>query len=158
VTYPSGPANTGYPSSPGPAPLTPTPDVSGQFRLADMASPPRRKLWPWIAAAIVVLVLAAGVAVWFLRPETPVGSSTKLTLASAAAACQEKVKAQLKAPGTAKFGGEEYSTTNTDTPVRVSGWVDAENSFGALVRNRYSCLAMPTDHGWSVGDVTFSDW
>jgi hypothetical protein len=64
----------------------------------------------------------------------------------------------LKAPGTAKFGGEEYSTRNTDIPVRVSGWVDAENSFGALVRNRYSCLATPTEHGWSVGEVTFSDW
>lgn len=130
----------------------------GAFHLADMA-PTSRRLWPWITAAMVVLALGlAGLGYWLTRPDPPSSSSSSLTLSSATAACQEKVLAQLKAPGTAKFGGEEYSTTNTTTPVRVSGWVDAENSFSALVRNRYSCLAIPTEAGWSISDVTFSAW
>ncbi len=123
----------------------------------------RRRAWPaWVIGLIglVSTSLVVGLGLLFAaRSDTdPPASTTKLTLSSAAAGCQEKVLPQLKAPGTAKFGGEEYSTTNTTVPVRVSGWVDAENSFGALVRNRYSCLATPTDHGWSISDVTFSAW
>lgn len=133
--------------------------VEDPFQLGQMANPRRRRLWPWITAAMVVLALGlAGAGWWITRPDVPTSGSSTLTLSSAAAGCQERVLPRLKAPGTAKFGGEEYSTRNTTIPVRVSAWVDAENSFGALVRNRYSCLATPTEHGWSISDVTFSEW
>lgn len=131
----------------------------GAFHLADMATPTPRRLWPWITAAMVVLALGlAGLGYILTRPDAPTSSSSMLTLASATAGCQEKVLPRLKAPGTAKFGGDDYSTTNTTMPVRVSGWVDAQNGFGALLRYRYSCLATPTEHGWSISDVTFSAW
>lgn len=58
---------------------------------------------------------------------------------------QEAVKKQLKAPSTAKFpwGSDEYNikevASNDDgfNEYYISGYVDAENSFGAKIRTRF---------------------
>ncbi|KQQ99451.1 PEGA domain-containing protein [Deinococcus sp. Leaf326] len=57
--------------------------------------------------------------------------------------CQDAVRAQLKAPSTAKFPGvlekaaavTTYENGNKDW----SGWVDSQNSFGALLRTEFLC-------------------
>lgn len=57
--------------------------------------------------------------------------------------CQDAVRAQLKAPSTAKFPGvlekadavTSYENGNKDW----SGWVDSQNSFGALLRTEFLC-------------------
>jgi hypothetical protein len=50
------------------------------------------------------------------------------------------VKTKLKAPSTAKFAGPEaYSTWWVgECKFAVSSYVDAENSFGAQVRNKFT--------------------
>lgn len=54
----------------------------------------------------------------------------------AESACEGWVKDQLKAPSTAKF----TDTTSTGVgPWTVTGSVDAENSFGAALRRRWTC-------------------
>lgn len=54
------------------------------------------------------------------------------------------VKAQLKAPSTAKFpfayGSDGVSITCEGNIYTVTAWVDAENSFGALIRSNFTVL------------------
>lgn len=64
--------------------------------------------------------------------------------------CQSFVKDRLKAPSSAKFPGmfeETYSDATTklsETQFRVRSWVDAQNSFGAMIRNNYTCTVSYT--------------
>lgn len=138
--------------------------MSETFTLQQMTQPratsPRRRRWPLAALAVVVL-LAGAAAAWFVvwpavdrehvaRPAGTVG---------AVAACHEAVKLRLKAPGTAQFGGEQTQGDGGPTTAAiVTGWVDAQNGFGAMVRSRYWCKAFRGDSVWRVDDATFSDW
>lgn len=47
--------------------------------------------------------------------------------------CEGEVKERLKAPSTAKF----ESNATGGGPWTVTGTVDAENSFGAMIRSSY---------------------
>lgn len=139
--------------------------IEQPFTLDQMASPPRRrKLWPYVVAAVLVLALAAagGLGWWLTRPGPEVVRETGATLSAVVAAghtaCEEAVKERLKAPGTAKFGGRGERRTSGSDGWEFVGYVDAENSFGGNVRNRYVCSAFKGDTGWRVYDVTFSDW
>lgn len=56
--------------------------------------------------------------------------------------CENLVKTRLKAPSNAKFAGYSKSVA---TPIgtrmfRVTSYVDAQNSFGATLRSRYTCV------------------
>jgi hypothetical protein len=46
---------------------------------------------------------------------------------------REFVKDLLKAPGTAEFGGESVKDLGNGE-FEITGWVDSQNSFGALLR------------------------
>ena len=49
------------------------------------------------------------------------------------------VKDNLKSPSTAKFcSTSEAKISCSDNTWTVSGWVDAQNSFGATLRNNYT--------------------
>lgn len=49
--------------------------------------------------------------------------------------CQSQVKAMLKSPSSAKFGGWKYGKNKKQ--IIVQGYVDAENSFGAEIRSQF---------------------
>jgi hypothetical protein len=53
--------------------------------------------------------------------------------------CHQAVEDQLKAPGTADYGGE--TVTHTGDRYTVAGHVDSENSFGASLRSEWTCQA-----------------
>lgn len=123
------------------------------------AAPPARRVWTW---AVASLLLAAGIlaAVLLLTRAPTTDPSPAPTRASddlAYSACREAVKQRLKSPGTAKFGGEFLRETGEAT-AEVGGWVDSENGFSALIRNRYVCIAHAGQTGWRISDVTFTDW
>lgn len=68
---------------------------------------------------------------------------------SARIVCEAQVKARLKAPATANFvrEGREYGPAASDASGKtwiVRGNVDAQNGFGALIRNRYQCTLRHT--------------
>jgi hypothetical protein len=76
--------------------------------------------------------------------------------------CNKAVSYKLKAPSTAEFGSYTDSdvipfdtVTNKDGSMSktfiVSGTVDAQNSFGAMIRNTYTCkiIGLPNDM-WKV--------
>jgi hypothetical protein len=55
-------------------------------------------------------------------------------------ACHNRVKDQLVSPSSANFEGFTEGTWNeTYRGVNFSGWVDAENGFGASIRSTYDC-------------------
>ena len=49
--------------------------------------------------------------------------------------CKSQVKAMLKSPSSAKFGGWKYGKNKKQ--ITVQGYVDAENSFGAEIRSQF---------------------
>jgi hypothetical protein len=56
--------------------------------------------------------------------------------------CQERVSAGLKAPASAEFPSyDERSIHQSGALWTVNSYVDAQNSFGAQLRTRYTCTA-----------------
>ena len=52
---------------------------------------------------------------------------------------EDTVEAQLKAPSSAKFSNKNETSISVHNNVWiVSGWVEAQNSFGATIRNTYT--------------------
>jgi hypothetical protein len=105
--------------------------------------PPRRRVWPWVTGALVLvaaITATIAVAVW----PTATRTATK--------ACEAAVSAELKAPSTAKFGG--VTTSPIGGGLSVAGWVDSENGFGAPVRTPWDCTALVNpNRQWRAQDV-----
>lgn len=67
--------------------------------------------------------------------------------------CEEFVKQQLKAPGSADFSEQQHNEVGEDK-WRVVGVVDSENSFGAKLRADYACeLKYVGDDEWRASNV-----
>jgi hypothetical protein len=66
--------------------------------------------------------------------------------AEAKVMCEQFVRSRLKAPRTASFSHvwETEIRGSGDGPYEVAGFVDAQNSFGALLRNPYTCSVEAT--------------
>lgn len=60
--------------------------------------------------------------------------------------CEDAVRDRLTSPSTAEFDSEATDSN----PYRVSGTVDAENGFGATVRNDFSCTVTITGDSFRV--------
>jgi len=68
------------------------------------------------------------------------------------------VKKSLKSPSTAKLGG--YGSTDIklfkDCEYVVSGHVDAQNGFGAMIRSTYRVHLKRTKSGWDIKDININ--
>ncbi len=76
--------------------------------------------------------------------------------------CREFVKDELKSPTTAKFPSEERHSSpwegKPDGYYEVLAAVDAENSFGSLMRTRYLCqIHYAGDDNWALDALVFLD-
>ncbi len=86
--------------------------------------------------------------------------------ASAIVAARDFVKQNLLSPRTAKFSGnwfpEERVWQMGPDQVKVFGWVDAQNVFGATVRNYYTCILRKMAEGvspiekWILVDINIA--
>jgi hypothetical protein len=67
--------------------------------------------------------------------------------------CQNFTKQRLKSE-LADFNGVEETKrlSNHSVPATflIAGWVDVQNSFGAVMRNRYSCSVKLENGRWSL--------
>ena len=104
-------------------------------------SPPGKGCLIW---AVVILVALVGCTVSLAKsgsntPAAPSGSE-------AGAQCQEWVKNKLKSPSTAQFSGQVVS--GGPSSWRVTGNVDAENSFGAAMRSAWTCTIRLDGDTW----------
>lgn len=69
--------------------------------------------------------------------------------------CEQFVEKRLKAPASAEY--ENTTTSEAGGQWTVEGDVDAENSFGAQIRNHYVCVVEPTDAegtNWTLVDIS----
>jgi hypothetical protein len=87
----------------------------------------------------------------------PESSSQTGDASTARMMCKEFIKKRLKAPSSADFSS--LSETNTETITqnryRVKGHVDAENSFGAKLRNHYDCtVEYKGSNNWSLVELS----
>lgn len=106
-----------------------------------------RRVRPWIAgAAIVVLLVAAGVTWWLWPSDSD----------EAADRCHDAVLAKLKAPSTAEFTGVRVVREDGRrlTFYTVTGQVDSENGFGAKVRSGFTCKVQVEGGAWLVTSAT----
>jgi hypothetical protein len=99
-------------------------------------------------ASIVFLFLALGSA------DNSSNGNPNGNIAGAAIAMEYIVKARLKAPATAKFPGytterEQIKYLGNNT-YSATSWVDSQNSFGALLRKKFTCH-------FTYGDDTYKE-
>lgn len=120
------------------------------------APPAKPPAWPKALFAVLAVLVVLGVAALVFIALRPADSNRTTNNSSAQiSACREKVKQSLKAPATAQFSQEAVSRQPTGSFWEVNGVVDAQNGFGALIRNRYKCTV--TGEGEALA-VTLSDW
>ncbi len=62
---------------------------------------------------------------------------------------QKFVLDTLKAPSTEKFGGETVTALGDDT-FEVSGWVDSQNSYGAMIRADFKVKLKSFGSSWKI--------
>lgn len=84
---------------------------------------------------ILGLLLMAG---FGLLLESDSDGSPEPSRAGSIVACEGMVEERLKAPSTAEFHSETFLSAGGGT-YRVRGEVDAENAFGAKIRNDFRC-------------------
>jgi len=73
---------------------------------------------------------------------------------NALAIAESKVEAQLKAPSTAEFCSiSEADISQKGDTWTVRGWVDAQNGFGAMIRNKYTVVIVEHGDSYSVESV-----
>lgn len=135
-----------------------TPPNQASFYLNDLAPPEphRSRKGPILAAVAFALIVGLGIVLFAANRVEPARAISPTT-GQALEKCRVAVAERLKSPGSARYGDVKY-TPESPTAGRVTGWVDAENGFGALVRNRFACTAYMPSGSWWIQDVTFTDW
>lgn len=71
-------------------------------------------------------------------------------------ACEESVANRLRAPSSAEFV-RSIATEGEDGVWTVSGTVDAQNGFGAMIRSFYTCKVENEELGWYAYSVEIED-
>lgn len=87
-----------------------------------------------------------------LYPPAPPGPCAEATDGRALVEARAAVRARLKNPGAAKFSpaGETAIKRSGDCAFTIIGWVDATNSFGAVIRSRWGVDLEASGDAWSA--------
>jgi hypothetical protein len=100
-----------------------------------------------LVLAIVAVIVIGGIAAGSSDSSGPSGPRSKSTAEITSDfqdVCRDFVKRQLKAPATAKFSSERTTgpalAANGLGEATVTGMVDSENGFSALLRSSYTCV------------------
>lgn len=116
--------------------------------------------WNFVRVSIAVLMIAFAISMFstcYQTSQDPHTPSKPYTggPASARMVCEDALRVLLKSPSTAKFSGN--SSTRTQEVASgvwtVHGYVDSQNSFGAVLRTNYFCKAKYGDPDWEILDL-----
>ena len=102
---------------------------------------PTKRPVRWVALAVIAPVVALLVLA-VLRVETPESIAEDREW-DAKSVAEKFARERLKAPSTASFSAEQGIDVTADGLYIVTGYVDAQNSFGAQLRSRYACTVTP---------------
>lgn len=86
-------------------------------------------------------------------------SSSRKDKINAWVCAQDYVERQLKSPGSAKFCSyrdASVSYSSSTDKYTISGWVDAENSFGATLRSNFTVTLKLTEDGYTDASGSIS--
>ncbi|GBG03919.1 hypothetical protein AZSI13_32460 [Azospira sp. I13] len=109
-----------------------------------------------MAKTIGLLFVGAIVGTWGIIGLSKLSRDIKPDKIGAFTACQELVRMRLKAPSTADFASYSESTViEDDRYFRVTSYVDAQNAFGAKLRNRWVCHVQAKKETWQLIDLEF---
>lgn len=118
------------------------------------------KAW-WSIWLVVGIVLVGGVYLARISPAPDANTLASLRVPACIHAKAAVLK-RLKAPATADFPGcelslDQYQITATDdlSEITVSGYVDAQNIFGAKLRNNFIVVLLNEHSRWAVKSVLF---
>ena len=106
-----------------------------------------KKTVPWFAVSLVLAIVVMLVAVFAYKAHANASSPAH----EATVTCERAVLAQLKSPATAHFGGASASP-EADSWI-VTGYVDSQNGFGAVLRSNWTCPTTYTGGTWTLGQV-----
>jgi len=106
---------------------------------------PRRQPWMLYAIGAVILLCIAA----FVFPAV---KGDKTDGFDAQVVCRDFVRDRLKAPSTADFSDVDH--TGSAPTFTVTGNVDAENSFGAMLRMRFTCVVEDAGDQWRLKSLT----
>ena len=99
-------------------------------------------LWLFIFIIVVIAVITF---IYNLKEDDSSSSSSSSTNKFMAYSYAEDfVEKQLKSPSTAKFPKtfekDKHITILSNNRYEINSWVDSQNSFGATIRTRFSCI------------------
>jgi hypothetical protein len=95
------------------------------------------------AWGIVALLVIGAIAINMIgRSAEDIRTPLERMKASVRAECENLVRGQLKAPSTAKFLAvvDGWKVDEAKQEGYYGGYVDAQNSFGAMIRNNFICI------------------
>ena len=97
--------------------------------------------WIIIFAVVVVIALISNLK----KNDSPSSSSSSSTIKFMAYGYAEDfVEKQLTSPSTAKYPKvverDKHITILGNNRYEINSWVDSQNSFGATIRTRFSCI------------------
>lgn len=121
---PTQPVATAIPNQPNPMPT---------------ANPPLEMSWVGKTGLGILVIL-------FMLAVFGGTSTTKLDEWGAQVACEDVVKTLLKAPSTAEFSNWQRQS-NGDGKYTVTGTVDSQNGFGAMLRSQFGCTVRDKGNG-----------
>lgn len=107
-----------------------------------------RLAWQVVLAAVVVGLLAGGGVVAYLLAQP--------TEEQAVAACHELVAERLRSPASAIYDPQDVVEESRHS-WSITGRVDSQNRFGAMVGGRYACAAVEPNEPRTVPAVELDD-
>ena len=175
---PLPPPQSHKPASPRPVPRVPSTDAKplADFRPAPVRRRRYRKndsqMWLRLGIVVVFGAIGIGLAIWIIDSvqNAPAPGSSKSNWVPSIVptrpsrrtrlieAAQEAVRGKLKAPLTAVFPADNDAYTIRQLPdytVGVSGYVDASNSFGAMLRSKWVVTLRERNGRIAVVNVKF---
>ncbi len=110
---------------------------------------------------IVLIILLVPLCVWFSScSSSDEEKADEPDAISAYVMSHQFMEDRLKAPATAKYPRYDKSFVNDlgEGRYTVDAYVDAENSFGAMIRTNYSCtLKYAGDDKWTLESINLDE-